>query len=162
MYVAFIVDVYAQRIIGWHADTSKQTELVDLPLRMALWQRDREGHTIKSGQLVAHSDAGSQYTSVRFTEHLEIEGFRPSIGTIGDAYDSSLMESIIGLFKTEAIRTDVFHHGPYRQLADVEFATAAWVDWWNHQRLHGTIGNLTPVECEQLHFTAPAKEAHLV
>ncbi|MBO0598386.1 transposase [Nesterenkonia sp. E16_7] len=99
-----------------------------------------------------------QYTSVRFTEHLEIEGIRPSIGTVGDAYDNSLMESIIGLFKTECIRTDVFHEGPCRQLADVEFATAGWVDWSNNRRLHGTRGNLTPVEYERAYYAANVSE----
>ena len=162
VYVAFIVDVYAQRIIGWHADTIKATELVDLPLRMGLWQRGREGHPVERGQLVAHSDAGSQYTSIRFTEHLHLEGIQPSIGTVGDAYDNSLMESIIGLFKTEAIRTEVFHEGPYRKLSDVEFATAGWVDWWNNQRLHSSIGHLTPIEYEQLHYAALEAEPNLI
>lgn len=157
-YVAFIVDVFAQQIIGWNAATTRETELVDIPLRMAIWQRDREAHPVERGQLISHSDAGSQYTSVRFTEHLEIEGIRPSIGTVGDAYDNSLMESIIGLFKTECIRTDVFHEGPYRQLADVEFATAGWVDWWNNRRLHGTRGNLTPVEYERAYYAANVSE----
>lgn len=157
-YVAFIVGVYAQQIIGWNAATTRETELVDIPLRMALWQRDREAHPVERGQLISHSDAGSQYTSVRFTEHLQIEGIRPSIGTVGDAYDNSLMESIIGLFKTECIRTAVFHEGPYRQLADVEFATAGWVVWWNNRRLHGTRGNLTPVEYERAYYEANVSE----
>ncbi|GAA3076507.1 hypothetical protein GCM10010467_02930 [Actinocorallia glomerata] len=104
----------------------------------------------------------AQYTSIRFTEHLQLEGIQPSIGAVGDAYDNSLMESIIGLFKTEAIRTDVFHEGPFRKLADVEFATAGWVDWWNHQRLHSSIGDLTPIEYEQLHYAALEAEPHLI
>jgi putative transposase len=87
VYVAFILDVFAQRIVAWHASTSKSTELVMTPLRMALWQRDREGHSASSEQLICHSDAGSQYTSIRFTEHLELEQIRPSIGTVGDALD---------------------------------------------------------------------------
>ena len=99
------------------------------PLRMALWQRDRDGHPIVPGELIGHSDAGSQYTSIRFTEHLDLEGIRPSIGSVGDAYDNALMESMIGLYKTECIRTTVFHAGPYRTIADVEYATAGWVDW---------------------------------
>ena len=86
-YVAFIVDVYAQRIVAWHAATNKQTDLVMIPLRMALWQRDREGQPITAGELICHADAGSQYTSLRFTEHLALEEIRPSIGTVGDAYD---------------------------------------------------------------------------
>jgi putative transposase len=128
-YVAFIVDVYAQRIVAWHAATTKHTDLVMIPLRMALWQRDREGHPTEPGELIHHSDAGSQYTSLRLTEHLALEEIRPSIGSVGDAYDNALMESINGLYKAECIRTTVFHDGPYKTIADVEYATAGWVDW---------------------------------
>jgi putative transposase len=97
-YVAFIVDVFAQRIVAWHAATTKTTDLVITPLRMALWQRGREDRPTRSGQLIHHSDAGSQYTSIRFTEHLDMEGIQPSVGSVGDAYDNALMETIIGLF----------------------------------------------------------------
>ncbi len=114
VYVAFIVDVYAQRIVAWHAATSKAIDLVMIPLRMALWQRDREGHPVVPGELIQHSDAGSQYTSVRFTEHLVLEQIQPSIGSVGDAYDNALMETINGLYKAECIRTTVFHDGPYK------------------------------------------------
>src|SRR5207302_719814 len=106
------------------------------------------------GHLVHHSDAGSQYTSIHFTEHLTLEGIQPSIGSVGDAYDNALMETIIGLFKTECIDTTVFHAGPYKTLADIEFATAAWVDWYNHRRLHSTLGMITPVEYEHAHYAA--------
>lgn len=153
-YVAFIVDVFSQRIVGWHAATDKRTDLVLTPLRIALWDRDRHGHPITPGQLLHHSDAGSQYTSVRFTEHLQMAGIAPSIGTVGDAYDNGLMESIIGLFKTECLATTVFHDGPYKTLADIEYAVAGWVDWYNHRRLHGTLGMLTPTEYEQAHYAA--------
>jgi putative transposase len=152
VYVAFVVDCFAQRIVGWHAATDRRTDLVLTPLRIALWDRDRHGAPIEPGQLLHHSDAGSQYTSIRFTEHLELEGIAPSIGTVGDAYDNALMESIIGLFKTEAIATTVFHNGPYKKLADVEYATAGWVDWYNHRRLHSTLGMKTPVEHEQAYY----------
>jgi putative transposase len=154
VYVAFVVDVFAQRIIAWHASTSKTTELVSTPLRMALWQRDRDAHPVQLGQLIHHSDAGSQYTSLRFTDHLELEGIAPSIGSIGDAYDNALMESVIGLFKTECIATSVFHDGPYTDLADIEYAAAGWVDWYNNRRLHGSLGMITPVEHEQAHYAA--------
>lgn len=154
VYVAFIVDVYAQRIVAWHASTTKVTDLVMTPLRIALWQREREGHPIQGPDLIHHSDAGSQYTSIRFTEHLEIEGIRPSIGTVADAYDNALMESINGLYKTECIRTKVFHPGPYKTLAEVEYATAGWVDWYNNRRLHGTLGLITPVEHEDAYYAA--------
>ena len=151
VYVAFIVDVFAQRIVAWHASTSKATDLVMTPLRMALWQREREGHAAVPGELIHHSDAGLQYASVRLTEHLALQDIRPSIGTGGDAYDSALMEAINGLNKAEAIRTTVFHPRPFKTTADVEYATAGWVDWYNNQRLHGTLGNVPPVEYETAH-----------
>jgi putative transposase len=154
VYVAFIVDCFAQRIVGWHAATSKATELVLTPLRIALWIRDREGHPVTADDLVHHSDAGSQYTSLRFTEHLMLEGIAPSVGSVGDAYDNGLMESVIGLYKTECIATTVFHDGPYKTHADVEYATAGWVDWYNHRRLHSSLGYLSPVEYEQAHYAA--------
>ena len=157
VYVAFIVDVYAQRIVAWHASTSKATDLVMTPLRMALWQRDRDGHPAGPG-LIHHSDAGSQYTSVRLTEHLALEGITPSIGSVGDAYDNALMESINGLYKAECVRTTVFHAGPYKTIADVEYATAGWVDWYNNRRLHSTLGNVPPVEYEQDHYAALNRE----
>jgi transposase InsO family protein len=153
-YVAFVVDVYAQRIVGWHAATDRRTDLVLTPLRIALWDRERHGAPIEPGQLLHHSDAGSQYTSIRFTEHLELEGIAPSIGTVGDAYDNALMESIIGLYKTECIATTVFHDGPYKTLADVEYATAGWVDWYNHRRLHSSLGMMSPDEFENAHYAA--------
>jgi putative transposase len=157
-YVAFIVDVFAQKIVAWHAATTKTTDLVMTPLRMALWQRGREGRPTEPGQLIHHSDAGSQYTAIRFTEHLALEGIRPSIGSVGDAFDNAPMETIIGLFKAECIRTTVFHQGPYKTLADVEYATAGWVDWYNNRRLHGSIGMVPPVEYEQAHYAAHKPE----
>ena len=99
-----------------------------------------------------------QYTSIRFTEHLELAGIAPSIGSVGDAYDNALMESIIGLFKTECIATTVFHDGPFKTPADVEYATAGWVDWYNHRRLHGSLGMLSPAEYEQAHYAAENRE----
>ena len=105
-----------------------------------MWQRNREGHPIVPGELIGHADAGSQYTSITFTDHLAEEGIRPSIGTVADAYDNALMECVIGLFKTECIRTTVFHDGPYKTVTDVEYATAGWVDWYNHRRLHSRLG----------------------
>ena len=152
MYVAFILDVFSQRILARHAATNKETELVMVPLRIALWQRNREGHPISADQLIHHSDAGSQYTSIRLTEHLELEGIAASIGSVGDAYDNALMETINGLYKTECVRTTVFHAGPYKTIADVEYATAGWVDWYNTRRLHGTLGMVSPLEYETTHY----------
>jgi transposase InsO family protein len=137
VYVAFIVDVFAQRIIAWHAATSKVTDLVMIPLRMALWQRTYEGHPAELGQLIHHSDAGSQYTSIRFTDHLDVEQIAPSIGSVGDAYDNALMESIIGLYKAECINTDIFHVGPYKSVGDVEYATEPP---WIRRRVCGLRG----------------------
>lgn len=157
-YVAFIVDVFAQKIIAWHAQINKQTDLVMIPLRMALWERDREGHPTVPGELIHHSDAGSQYTSIRLTDHLVLEEIRPSIGSVGDAYDNALMETINGLYKAECIRTTVFHDGPYKTIADVEYATAGWVDWYNARRLHSSLGMIPPVEYEQAHYAALNRE----
>src|SRR5699024_7848725 len=119
---------------------------------------EEPGNPISPGPLIHHSDAGSQYTSIRYTEHLDLEGIAPSIGTVGDAFDNALMESVNGLYKSECIRTTVFHPGPFRTLADVEFATAGWADWYNNRRLHGSLGMLTPVEFETLHYEALTQE----
>jgi transposase InsO family protein len=151
-YVAFVVDCFSQRIVGWNASIRRDVELVDVPVRMALWQRDRDGYPIERDQLISHSDAGSQYTALRFTEHLELEGIRPSIGSVGDAYDNALMETINGLYKAECVRTEVFHQGSYKSLDDVEYATAAWVEWYNNRRLHSSLGMLSPAEFEQAHY----------
>jgi putative transposase len=153
VYVAFAVDVFAQAIVGWHAMTSKHTDLVLTCLRTATWRRSHEGHRIDRG-LIHHSDAGSQYTSVRFTDHLAADGFAPSIGTVGDAYDNALMETIIGLYKTEAIGTGLFHDKPLRTLADVEHTTLGWVEWYNTRRLHSALDYATPAEREARHYAA--------
>jgi transposase InsO family protein len=153
-YVAFVVDLYAQRIVGWHAMSTRPAELVLLPLRMAAWARGQQGHPIVRGELVHHSDAGSQYLAIRFTEHLQLEGITPSVGSVGDAYDNALMESIIGLYKTECVRPGPFHTGPFKTLSEVEFATMAWVDWYNHRRLHATLGMVTPAEREAAYYAA--------
>jgi transposase InsO family protein len=158
VYVAFIVDVFAQMIVAWNAATTKETDLVMVPLRMATWQRARQGRPIAPGTLIGHADAGSQYTSILFTEHLELEGLRPSIGSVGDAYDNALMECVIGLYKTECIRTTVFQPGPYRTISDVEYATAGWVDWYNQRRLHSSLGYLTPAEYEAAHYATLTRE----
>jgi putative transposase len=95
-----------------------------------------------------------QYTAIRFTEHLQLEGITPSVGSVGDAYDNALMESIIGLYKTECVRLGPFHPGPLKTLSEVEYATMAWVDWYNYRRLHATLGMRTPAEHEAAHYAA--------
>ncbi len=158
VYVAFILDVFSQRIVAWHIQTTKHVELVMIPLRMALWERDRQGHPVAAGQLRAHSDAGSQYTAISYTDKLALDGIAPSIGSVGDAYDNALMETINGLYKTECIRTTIFHDGAYKTIADVEYATAGWVDWYNHRRLHGSLGMVSPNEFEQTYYAALTEE----
>ena len=162
VYVAFILDVYAQRIVAWHAQTTRTVDLVLRPLQIALWGRNREGHPIEAGKLIAHSDAGSQYTALAWCEKLELDGIAPSIGSVGDAYDNALMESINGVYKSECIRTTVFHDGPYKTITDVEFATAGWVDWYNHRRLHGSLGMIPPAEFEEIYYAAPTRELSTV
>jgi putative transposase len=142
VYVAFVVDTFSRRIVGWSAATSKATPLVLGALEMGLWQRDREGR--ERAELIHHSDAGSQYTSFRLAAHLAGENIAASIGTVGDALDNALMESTIGLYKTELIK----RRGPWRTLTDVELGTAEWIDWYNNRRLHGEIGHVPPVEYE--------------
>jgi putative transposase len=155
VFVAFLVDVYAQRIVGWHAATTRTTEMVLTCQRMATWQREHDGHPILPGQLTQHHDAGSLYTSLLYTEHLAMERIADSVGSVGDAYDNALMESIIGLYKTECLRPGPFLTGWLKTVADVEFATMAWVDRWNNRRLHSSIGNIPPVEAEAEHYRQP-------
>ncbi|MEU1695433.1 IS3 family transposase, partial [Streptomyces hirsutus] len=153
VYVAFVVDTFSRRIVGWSAATSKETRLVLDVLEMALWQRDRDEYPYVRGELIHHSDAGSQYTSFRLAEHLDAAGIAASIGSVGDAYDNALMESTIGLFKTELIKPQ----RPWQTLSQVELATAEWIDWYNHRRLHGEIGHVPPVEYEANHYMESKK-----
>ncbi|MEN8649231.1 IS3 family transposase [Streptomyces sp. 21So2-11] len=148
VYVAFVVDTFSRRIIGWSAATNKQTPLVLSALEMGLWQRDRANTPVIARELIHHSDAGSQYTSFRLAAHLASEQIAASIGTVGDALDNALMESTIGLYKTELIKPQ----RPWKALSDVELATAEWVDWYNHRRLHGEIGHVPPAEYEAVHY----------
>lgn len=147
VYVAFVVDVYSRAIVGWSAATNKRTPLVLDALDMGLWRRDRDGRTVTQG-LIHHSDAGSEYTSFRFTTHLLAAGVDASIGTVGDALDNALMESTIGLYKTELIKP----RRPWRSLAQVELATAEWIDWYTQHRLHSAIGHRPPAEHESMFY----------
>jgi putative transposase len=146
VYVAFVIDAYSRRILGWRAATSMKTSLVLDALEMAIWARGRGGVTDLSG-LIHHHDAGSQYTSIAFTERLAAAGVDPSVGSVADAYDNALAESTIGLFKTELIKPG----GPWRSCDQVEIATLEYVDWYNHRQLHSGAADLPPVVFEILH-----------
>ncbi|WP_085997852.1 IS3 family transposase [Nocardia jiangxiensis] len=147
-YTAFVIDAYAGRILGWECSTSKETTFVNSAIRQAAAVREREGNPL-SGNTIHHSDAGSQYTSVRLGETLLLSGMIPSIGSVGDAFDNALAETTIGLYKTEAIRDDSpFRRGPMTRLSDVELITADWVGWYNQSRLMHRLGRKPPVEYE--------------
>jgi putative transposase len=147
VYVAFVFDVFSRRILGWRAATRMTTPLVLDCLEHAVWTRQRDGVSDLTG-LVHHTDAGSQYTSIAFTDRLVQAGIDPSVGSIGDAYDNALAESQIGLFKSEL----VWPHGPWRDRSHLEAAVLDWVDWFNTERTHQAIDDLTPVAAEQLHY----------
>jgi putative transposase len=147
VYVAFVIDAYSRRILGWRAAPSMRTALVLDALEQALWTRRRHGKGDLPG-LVHHTDAGSQYTSIAFTERLAAAGVSPSVGTVGDAYDNALAESVIGLFKTELIKPG----GPWRTAEQVEVATLDYVDWFNHRRLYEACGDIPPAELEDAYY----------
>lgn len=143
-YVAFVIDAYARRIVGWRVSRSATAGFVTGALEQAIHQRQ----PAKGAGLVAHSDRGSQYLATRYTERLAEAGIAPSVGSVGDSYDNALAETVIGLFKTEVIRP----RGPWRSLEAVEFATLEWVDWFNTRRLLGPIGHIPPAEAEARHY----------
>jgi transposase InsO family protein len=150
VYVAFVIDVFARRIVGWRASTSLRTDLVLDALEQALYDRP----DIDQEQLVHHSDRGVQYLSIRYTERLAEAGIEPSVGSRGDSYDNAMAESVIGLYKTEVI----LQQGPWKSLEEVEFKTLVWVDWFNNRRLLEPIGYVPPVEYEAMYYqqqTAP-------
>ena len=140
VYVAFIVDVFSRFVVGWQASRSLRTDLALDALEMALWARGVRRAT----GLIHHSDRGVQYLAVRYSERLAEAGGAASVGSRGDSYDNALAESFHGLYKAELIR----HEGPWQGLDDVEFATLAYVDWFNHRRLHGELGMVPPAEFE--------------
>ncbi len=145
-YVCFIVDVFSRMIVGWRVASNMRTDMVLDALDMACWSRG----THHDNNLICHSDAGSQYTSVRYTERLEEIGARPSIGSVADSYDNALAESVNGLYKTELIH----RRRPWRTVDDVELATLGWVHWWNTSRLHTTLDDLPPAEYEANHYAS--------
>jgi transposase InsO family protein len=153
VYVGFIFDCFARMIVGWQASRSLRTDLRLDALEQAVWARKDKG----LGELIHHSDRGSQYLSIRYTERLAEAGGVQSVGSRGDSYDNALAESVIGLYKTELIR----NNGPWRGLDDVEFGTLEWVDWWNNRRLLEPIGMIAPAEAEALYYSqaVPVTEA---
>ncbi len=145
-YVSLVTDVYSRQILGWRVSASKQTALVSAALQQALYTRRRDDTRFTTDGLVHHSDAGSQYTSLAFTQELIDAGVAGSIGTVGDALDNALMESTIGLLKTEAINAP---DRTWTSRSEVEWETARWVHWYNTTRLHSSIDYTSPIEYEQ-------------
>jgi transposase InsO family protein len=156
VYVAFVIDVFSRRIVGWRASSSLRTDLALDALEQALHDRP----IAESGRLVHHSDRGTQYLSIRYTERLAEAGIESSVGTTGDSYDNALAETVNGLYKTEVIR----RRGPWRGIEDVEFATLTWVAWYNSTRLFEPLGYVSPAEYEAAFYhrqTAPAEAVAL-
>ena len=151
VYVAFVIDAFARRIVGWRVSRTAQAGFVLDALEQALHDR-RPGH---QDGLVHHSDRGVQYVSIRYTERLTEAGIEPSVGSVGDSYDNALAETVNGLFKTEVIR----RRGPWRSLEAVEFATLEWVDWFNNRRLLEPIGNIPPAEAEARYYAQLEEQA---
>lgn len=144
VYVAFVIDTFARRIVGWRVSRTAHADFVLDALEQALHDR----RPFAGGDLVHHSDRGSQYVSIRYTERLAEAGIEPSVGSVGDSYDNALAETINGLFKAEVIH----RRGPWRNLEAVEFATLEWVDWFNNRRLLEPIGNIPPAEAEAAYY----------
>lgn len=148
VYTALVVDVFARRIVGWRVSSAMRTDFVLDALEQAIHAR---GAAALPG-LIHHSDRGTQYVSMRYTDRLADAGIAPSVGSRGDAYDNALAESVMALYKTEVIR----RQGPWRSLEAVEFATLAWVDWFNTRRLLGPIGDVPPAEFEAQYYAQAA------
>jgi len=142
--VAFVIDVYARRIVGWQVSTTMTTDFVLDALEQALYARQPEN----DGSLIHHSDRGSQYLSIRYSERLAEAGVEPSVGSRGDSYDNALAETINGLYKAELIH----RRAPWKTRESLELATLEWVAWFNHQRLHSAIGYLPPAEAEENYY----------
>jgi transposase InsO family protein len=154
VYVAFVIDAFARRIVGWRVSRTAHAGFVLDALEQAIHER----RPANSDGLVHHSDRGSQYLSIKYTERLAAAGIEPSVGSVGDSYDNALAETINGLYKAELIH----RQGPWRSFEAVEFATLKWVDWFNNRRLMGPIGNIPPAEAEQRYYAKlemPAKVA---
>ena len=144
VYVAFVIDTFARRIVGWRASRTAHAGFVLDALEQALHDRQ----PVHRGGLVHHSDRGSQYVSIKYTERLAEAGIEPSVGSVGDSYDNALAETINGLYKAEVIH----RRGPWKSFEAVEFATLEWVDWFNHRRLMAPIGDMPPAEAEERYY----------
>ena len=153
LYVAFVIDVYARRIVGWRVSSSMHTEFVLDALEQALYARQPE----RDGALIHHSDRGSQYVSIRYSERLSEAGIEPSVGSKGDSYDNALAETINGLYKAEVI-----HRRSWPTRESVELATLEWVSWFNHHRLLGPIGYIPPAEAEANYYRQLASQTSMV
>ncbi|WP_298623222.1 IS3 family transposase, partial [uncultured Zoogloea sp.] len=151
LYVAFVIDVFARRIVGWRVSSSMRTDFVLDALEQALYARQPE----RDGTLVCHSDRGSQYVSIRYTERLAEAGIEPSVGSKGDSYDNALAETINGLYKAELIH----RRAPWKTRESVELATLEWVSWFNHHRLLEPIGYIPPAEAEANYYRQLASQA---
>jgi putative transposase len=145
-FTAFVTDVFSRRIVGWRTAASMPAGLPLDALEMALWTRTSAGQS--AGGVIHHSDAGSQYTSIRYSARLADAGALASIGTVGDSYDNALAESAIGLYKTECTQPE----GPWRGVDDLELATLDWVSWFNTTRIHSSIGDVPPIEFENNYY----------
>ena len=154
VYVAFVIDAYARRILGWRVAATMATFLVLDAIEQAIWTRQREGF-FSFKDVVHHTDRGSQYTSIRFTERLAEAGIQPSVGAVGSSYDNALAETINGLYKTEVIGPGK----PWRTIEEVELATAEWVHWFNHDRLYEFCGDIPPVELETAYYARHQRPA---
>jgi len=150
VFTAFVIDVHSRKIVGWRTAASMTTALVMDALEMAVFSRRLQ---LING-VIAHSDAGSQYVSVAYTERLAEIGAQPSIGSIGDSYDNAMAESVNGLYKTELIR----RQGPWRNVEHVELATLGWVEWFNNRRLHSELGDIPPAEFEHTYYARTRTE----
>jgi len=143
-YVAFVSDAFSRRIIGWQSADHLRTDLPIQALEMALWNRK-----VRDGQTVHHSDAGSQYVSIRYSTRLSDVGIMPSVGTVADSYDNAMAEALNGTFKAELIH----RYGPWQTRAEAEIAIYEWISWYNHERIHTSIEDMPPAEYEIKYYT---------
>lgn len=157
-YVCFIIDAHSRMIVGWRVASHMRTQMVLDAIEMARWSRGTDLQGLR-----CHSDAGSQFTSIRYSERLAEIGAVPSIGTVGDSYDNALAETTNGYYKAELIRGPAREdHGPWKSVEDVELATLSWVHWHNHERLHSYLGDIPPTEYEEVFYATNRSDQPLV